>query len=421
MVTIVSYGSFSRMFNPESIPVNVRPVRVDISDAFAERLGWHINAADIHHCVSFEHVKPDNPKEAVRAMQVKSIFNKSEPADQFFNRFSDPEEITLLLPNLETDASLNFNMENAVWRAHQFPAAGLELSFQSTFRTVMAASDFLYPFLTVAQRFINGRFPSNRFEGTFHRAGIWLHVLCGSVVLYVGCYLHLQNEIDEVYESEDGEPYRQALYYILGVFTLVHTFTVFFVLSRVMGEKRITIPLYLFAGVVNGINAAELLADPTLKNAFLVWGSMNIFVFVRWQILLLCFSYIDWELIYTYSILAAAAFTYPLTGQNEWHYMLLVGPIVYGPFHERICGYLGWHVEDDLGGNEVSEKHVSKLQSTISESRFSLSAKSRRASKGAAKGTNQTMTQSHESGSFETTEHTSAAKETKRGLTAVQV
>ena len=45
---------------------------------------------------------------------------------------------------------------------------------------------------------------------------------------------------------------------------------------QVMGERRITIPLYTAAGVTNLVNAITLLAEPSLKNAFLAWGSVNV-------------------------------------------------------------------------------------------------------------------------------------------------
>ena len=90
--------------------------------------------------------------------------------------------------------------------------------------------------------------------------------------------------------------------------------------------------------------------NPTLRNAFYLWGSINVFIYVRFQILFFGLLKLDWALNYTYSILAAAAISYPLTMQDPLVYWMLVLPVLYGPFHERICRWFGWVVEDDITG-----------------------------------------------------------------------
>lgn len=62
----------------------------------------------------------------------------------------------------------------------------------------------------------------------------------------------------------------------------------------------------------------HLLMDPTLQRAFLAWGSVNTFIYVRFSVLMLSFSnlLLDWELVYIYSVLVAAAIIYALSGQD---------------------------------------------------------------------------------------------------------
>lgn len=114
-----------------------------------------------------------------------------------------------------------------------------------------------------------------------------------------------------------------------------------------MGERRITIPLYLCAGLVNAYNAAMLLAAPNLHNAFLMWGSINTFVFVRLQLFLLSLAVVDWSLVYTFALIAAAGVTYPLTRQSVHTFWITVCfPALYAPFHERVCVLLRWEPDD---------------------------------------------------------------------------
>eukprot|EP00121_Abeoforma_whisleri_P006453 Awhi_evm2s5870 len=134
-----------------------------------------------------------------------------------------------------------------------------------------------------------------------------------------------------------------------------------------VGEKRITIPLYLGAGLVNCANSLTLLISPNLSNAFLLWGSMNTFVYVRAYVLPLSLLYIDWELVYTYGLLSAFATTYPLTLQSPFTFLLIPLPIFYGPIHERFCSIFGWKVEDTLNGNKPSEKNLSMTKTIVKE------------------------------------------------------
>jgi hypothetical protein len=239
-------------------------------------------------------------------------------------------------------------------------AAGLEFDWMPKFRTVTAVLDLSYAFLMMAQRKQSGQFPSARFNQS--RAPILIHVLLGFFIINIGVFLQVENEIYHITKIEDEGFIRQVLYYVLGVATVVHSFTIFAILSKVMGEKRITVPLYFVAGSINLGNSIALLMEPTLQNAFLVWGSVNTFVYVRAFLLVLAFAHLDWELMYTYSVLAAAAITYPLTGQDIRVFYGLAAPIVYAPFHERVCKWfpsLAFTPEDLAGGNTPSKKNVS--------------------------------------------------------------
>merc|ERR1711904_472720 len=202
----------------------------------------------------------------------------------------------------------------------------------------MVVADCLYLLFAFWQKRRQGQFPSKRFDGFWYRANVMFHVLTGSVVIYLGIYFHIGNELQEVYEHDDThDASRRILYFVFAGAALLHSATVFAMVRNVMGEKRITIPLYASAAIVNVVNAGRLLMEPTLAHAFWLWGSMNVFIFVRAQIAALYFASIDWELLYTYGILAAAFVTYPLTMQIEWIYLMLLSPVCYAPFHERIC------------------------------------------------------------------------------------
>ena len=129
--------------------------------------------------------------------------------------------------------------------------------------------------------------------------------------------------------------YQESLFYTMGAMTCCHTATILPMAPHVMGKKRITTPLYIGAGLINLHNGIILILDPSLENAFLLWGSVNTFVYQRVLLVGLMFSNLDWELLYTYSLLSAASITYPLSFQSQYVYMLVILPILYGPFHEK--------------------------------------------------------------------------------------
>ena len=43
-----------------------------------------------------------------------------------------------------------------------------------------------------------------------------------------------------------------------------------------------------------------------------------------------------------YSIIGAAAITYPLSGQSPWVYIGLMLFVIYAPFHDKVQKLLGW-------------------------------------------------------------------------------
>lgn len=251
-------------------------------------------------------------------------------------------------------------MDAAVDNPSGYPATGIEFSWMRTFRTVTTVLDFLYIFLMIAQKIAAGQFPSERFRGKFKV--IFFHIFSGVVVVYIGCALHIQNENSTVSKTDDLQSSRLTTYYVLGGFTALHSYTAYLMTPKVMGEKRITIPLYLGATSINLYNGVKLLCEPNLSNAFLVWGSMNTFVYQRAFLSCFMFANVDWELAYTYSLIAGAAITYPLSAQDVHIYFTLAAPIVYAPFHEKIIEQFGkkcnWTEEDTLAGNKPTEKNI---------------------------------------------------------------
>jgi hypothetical protein len=237
-------------------------------------------------------------------------------------------------------------------------AANDEFAWMTTFRSFLAVLDILYIILMAfAQKGSQGKFPSKRYNDS--RKSIILHIITGTVIIYIGTFLHVQNEFNTVTKAKDKQQfYRRVLYYVLGFTTIVHSYTVLLAVPKVMGERRLTIPLYTLAGMLNFGNAIILINEPTLQNAFLVWGSVNTFIIVRLYLILLSFQHLDWELCYTYAIVTAAATIYPMTRQSPLFSLTLVAPLVYGPFHERFCEWVGIAKEDIYDGNVPSKKNV---------------------------------------------------------------
>jgi hypothetical protein len=358
--TLPYYGYFMRLYNHHPITVEVKPVSVALGDAFNRLFDSDLDASDLHTCLSFEQLAP--PTDYSFKATIAAYFDQHLSPSEFYDSLNTDKFRSALM--MDAQPLGNANLEDTIHDAlkqylHPFGAAGFEFSFMSKFRWVTVILDMMYLFLMGTQRYVNGKFPSSRFDS--FRPVMILHILCGIVIIYLGSFLHIQNEVNKVSKSEDKEIARQVMYYILGGFTLCHSITVLFVLPKVMGERRITLPLYLSAGIVNMVNAIILIRDPTLKNAFLVWGSVNTFIYVRAYISFLMFADIDHELAYTYSIIAAASTTYPLTAQNSKIYYMLATPIVYGPFHEKFCKWFGWEQEDTIGGNVPSRKNVTEL------------------------------------------------------------
>jgi hypothetical protein len=236
-------------------------------------------------------------------------------------------------------------------------AANDEFVWMATFRSILAILDILYVLMAIAQKGSQGSFPSKRYNDS--RKSIIVHIITGTIIIYMGTFLHVQNEFNTVTKANDKQHfYRRVLYYVLGFTTIVHSYTVLLAVPKVMGERRLTIPLYTVAGMLNFANAIILINEPTLQNAFLVWGSVNTFILVRLYLILLSFQHLDWELCYTYGIVTAAATIYPMTRQSPMFSLIFVAPLMYGPFHERFCEWVGIAKEDIYDGNVPSKKNV---------------------------------------------------------------
>lgn len=230
------------------------------------------------------------------------------------------------------------------------------------FRTCSTVLGIVYIFLMIYQKATQKKFPSERFE---NRTIMALHIICGVMIVYLGCFLHIQNEIKPVLKScDESETYRIILYYVMGSMSFIHSLTVLCISPFVMGEKRITVPLYIGAGLVNLHNGIILIINPGLQNAFTLWGSVNTFMYQRAILVLLMFANIDWELLYTYSLLAGATMTYTWSYQQQYLYFLLLLPILYAPFHEKVYTCFKMPLEDTIA-NEPSTKNITEAQKEL--------------------------------------------------------
>ena len=370
----VTSGAAVRMFSTEPVSLKARPVRVNLPAArrlmenfFPESPSFDIGGAKLHHCVSLDHMRPAEPDAALKKLRMFAHVERNQTAQSFFQRFSETESSTThdakTFGDSETGApgTLTDLFDEIVWEVMQYPAAGIELVYHSRFRWFLAALDALYPFYAMIQSQVAGQYPSKRFRETkSHLALILCHIVSGSAVLYIGSFLHIDNAVKEVYEWDDvNVSWRRPLYYTFAICGALHSMTVWGVVSKVMGEKRITLPMYCSAGIVNLSNSIWILVSPTLENSFRLWGSMNVFIMVRFLVVVMIPLAIDWELLYTYVILAAGYAVYPATKQSEYViFFLVVIPVLYGPFHERLAYLFGYGVEDELGENRTGTKNI---------------------------------------------------------------
>jgi len=88
-------------------------------------------------------------------------------------------------------------------------------------------------------------------------------------------------------------------------------------------------------------------------------------MYQRIILVLLMFATIDWELVYTFSLIAGASLTYSLSLQQHYVYVLLFFPVVYAPFHETISTCLNVPLEDTLGNNVPSDKNITDAQKEL--------------------------------------------------------
>jgi len=336
------------------IDLNVYPVQVSLGDVFQEMVNPQLDASKLDFCFSLE-ASFDKPKGGL----LSAIYAEDMTPQELYSTLTEDEILTSM--NLDESGYHKINLEDEVYDimnkyANPIGAAGFEFPFMVRFRYATAVLDILYIFFVMAQRKMNGQYPSKRFDS--FRWVMLTHVFTGMLVIYIGTYFHIDNEVKTVTIGEDRAMYRQILYYIMGAAGIGHTLTVSMALSKVMGERRITIPLYSIAAMMNLTNGIKLVIDPILQKCFLLWGSMNVFVYVRAICVSLCFAYMDWELVYTFGITMAAFIGIPLTNQDVFWFISLGGIFVYAPFHDTICEKIGWAVEDHMNGNKPTRKNV---------------------------------------------------------------
>jgi len=348
------YGYLMRIDFSHRTDINVYPVQVSLGDIFQEKVNPHLDASKLDFCFSIE-----TSFETPRGGLLSAIYDEDMTPQELYSTLTEDDIITSL--NLDESGFHKINLEDEVYDimekyVNPFGAAGFELPFMSRFRYATAILDILYIFFAVAQKKMNGKYPSKRFDS--FRMVMITHVITGCLVIYIGTYFHFNNEVKAVTVGEDQVLYRQILYYIMGAAGIGHTLTVTMALSKVMGERRITIPLYSMAALMNLTNGIKLILDPNLQKCFLLWGSMNVFVYVRAVCTILCFAYVDWELVYTFGITMAAFIAIPLSNQDVLWFIALASIFVYAPFHDKICEKIGWAVEDHMNGNKPTRKNV---------------------------------------------------------------
>jgi hypothetical protein len=72
---------------------------------------------------------------------------------------------------------------------------------------------------------------------------------------------------------------------LMGIMGLLHSASVIIMLPIVIGERRITITLYAWAGGVNAYNSLRLLQHSSdIQNVITLWCTMNVFGLVRFQL-----------------------------------------------------------------------------------------------------------------------------------------
>ncbi|KAL3928058.1 MAG: hypothetical protein SGBAC_012814, partial [Bacillariaceae sp.] len=348
------YGYLMRIDFPHPADINVYPVQVSLGDIFQEKVNPNLDASKLDFCFSLE-TSFETPKGGL----LSAVYDEDMTPQELYASLTEDDIMTTL--NLDESGFHKINLEDEVYDimqkyANPFGAAGFELPFMSRFRYATAVLDILYIFFAMAQRKMNGKYPSKRFDS--FRAVMVIHVITGMLVIYIGVFMHIGNEVKGVTIGEDRALYRQIMYYIMGAAGIGHTLTVTMALSKVMGERRVTIPLYSIAALINLTNGIQLILDPTLQKCFLLWGSMNVFVYVRAICAVLCFAYVDWELVYTFGITMAAFIAIPLSNQDPLWFISLFGIFVYAPFHDTICEKIGWAVEDHMNGNKPTRKNV---------------------------------------------------------------
>lgn len=186
-----------------------------------------------------------------------------------------------------------------------------------------------------------GQYPSERFfnKGPIIRTAILSHIAAGIFVVFYGGVLWI------AYPTRD----LTGPNILMGIAGCVHSISVFTMLPIVIGERRITIPLYAWAGGVNLYNAIKLLANPkSLFLAIRLWDTINVFVLVRFQLAALALYNMDLDLVYTYSLGIAGFLTYTLTLQPVELLYALATPTVYAPFHEWFMAKVGYPVESEV-------------------------------------------------------------------------
>lgn len=242
------------------------------------------------------------------------------------------------------------------------PCPQHEPAYVSIARTITALLDGVYLIYAVARHLLSERKLSKQFE---HRQrAIVLHAAVGSVVIVSGVVLHVQCEVAAVCD------FARPVYWFLALCAVIHVVTSFYLEPLVQGEKRLSFPLYVGASVVNGLNTLCVFSEPSCTTFFRLWMSMNTFVYSRLYGFFLLYAAVDFELLYTFVILAAAATSYPLSDQLPAVYVLIPASLLYAPFHERFFGLLGVDTTDMAAHIDAKGNVAPKIKNLELHHRF---------------------------------------------------
>ena len=78
---------------------------------------------------------------------------------------------------------------------------------------------------------------------------------------------------------------------------MAHSTSVLTMTPYVMGERKLSVPIYFAAGVISLCNGVNLLLKLDLEAAYYLWGSVNTVIWVRYMLVVVwLFADVTWDL-----------------------------------------------------------------------------------------------------------------------------